>query len=90
MSDSIALAIKPIVPPAPPSAQWKGDDLWSVVDDRSNPCTSAVVHVVTLTGVLYTLQKFDSEAERLLSVILDRDSLKWFKPAKGQAHQEVC
>jgi len=33
---------------------------------------------------LYTVQKFDSDAERVLSIILDRDSLKWFKPAKGQ------
>jgi hypothetical protein len=33
---------------------------------------------------LYTVQKFDSEAERKLSVILDRETIKWFKPAKGQ------
>ncbi len=30
------------------------------------------------------MQKFDSEAERILSVILDREAKKWFKPAKGQ------
>jgi type III restriction enzyme len=30
------------------------------------------------------VQKFDSDAERKLAVILERDSLKWFKPAKGQ------
>jgi type III restriction enzyme len=33
---------------------------------------------------LYSEQKFDSEAERVLAVILDRDAEKWFKPAKGQ------
>lgn len=33
---------------------------------------------------LYPVQKFDSEAERRLALILDRDSLKWLKPAKGQ------
>ncbi len=33
---------------------------------------------------LYLLQKFDSDSERKLAVILDRDSLKWFRPAKGQ------
>jgi type III restriction enzyme len=33
---------------------------------------------------LYSVQKFDSEAERKLAVILDRDALKWCKPAKGQ------
>lgn len=33
---------------------------------------------------LYPLQKFDSDTERRFSVILERDALKWFKPAKGQ------
>lgn len=33
---------------------------------------------------LYPVQKFDSEAERVLAVILDRDAEKWFKPAKSQ------
>ena len=30
---------------------------------------------------LYTLQKFDSDTERRLAVILDRDALKWFRPS---------
>jgi type III restriction enzyme len=33
---------------------------------------------------LYPLQKFQSDTERKLAVILDRESQKWFKPAKGQ------
>ena len=33
---------------------------------------------------LYQLQKFDSDSERRFSVILERDAIKWFKPAKGQ------
>ncbi len=33
---------------------------------------------------LYPVQKFDSDTERKLAVILERDALKWFKPAKGQ------
>jgi len=33
---------------------------------------------------LYPVQKFDSEAERILAVILERESEKWFKPALGQ------
>ncbi|MEZ5323643.1 MAG: DEAD/DEAH box helicase family protein [Verrucomicrobiales bacterium] len=33
---------------------------------------------------LYPVQKFDSEAERILSVILEREAEKWFKPARGQ------
>ena len=33
---------------------------------------------------LYPTQKFQSDAERKLAVILERELLKWFKPAKGQ------
>jgi type III restriction enzyme len=33
---------------------------------------------------LYKEQKFHSEAERIMAVILERDAQKWFKPAKGQ------
>lgn len=36
------------------------------------------------TKCLYPLQKFDSDTERRFAVILERDALKWFKPAKGQ------
>jgi len=32
----------------------------------------------------YPVQKFHSESERILAVILDREAEKWFKPAKGQ------
>ena len=33
---------------------------------------------------LYQVQKFGSDAERKLAAILERDSIRWFKPAKGQ------
>lgn len=33
---------------------------------------------------LYPVQKFHSDSERKMAVILERDALKWFKPAKGQ------
>ncbi|MDN5925101.1 MAG: type III restriction endonuclease subunit R, partial [Xanthomonadales bacterium] len=33
---------------------------------------------------LYAVQKFDSDAERKLAVILEREALKWFRPARGQ------
>ncbi len=33
---------------------------------------------------LYPIQKFDSDTERRFSIILERDTIKWFKPAKGQ------
>ncbi len=33
---------------------------------------------------LYPLQKFDSDTERRFSIILERDAMRWFRPAKGQ------
>lgn len=33
---------------------------------------------------LYPVQKFESDPERTLAVILERDSQKWFRPARGQ------
>jgi len=33
---------------------------------------------------LYQVQKFGSDAERKLAAILERDAIRWFKPAKGQ------
>jgi len=36
------------------------------------------------TRCLYTEEKFQSDTERRLALILDRDSLKWFKPAREQ------
>ena len=33
---------------------------------------------------LYAVQKFQSDTERKLCVILEREAAKWFKPAKGQ------
>ena len=33
---------------------------------------------------LYPVQKFQSDSERKLAVILEREALKWFRPAKGQ------
>jgi type III restriction enzyme len=33
---------------------------------------------------LYPVEKFQSDTERMLAVILDREAEKWFKPTKGQ------
>jgi type III restriction enzyme len=33
---------------------------------------------------LYPVQKFESDAERKLAVILEREASKWFRPARGQ------
>jgi type III restriction enzyme len=36
------------------------------------------------TRCLYPVQKFGSDTERQMAVILERESLKWFRPARGQ------
>jgi type III restriction enzyme len=36
------------------------------------------------TKCLYSVQKFQSDSERKLAIILEREALKWFRPAKGQ------
>jgi type III restriction enzyme len=33
---------------------------------------------------LYPVQKFQSDTERKLAIVLDREAMKWFRPAKGQ------
>jgi len=50
-------------------------------DDKSN---MAKYLFAGFQRCLYPVQKFQSDAERKLAVILERDALKWFKPAKGQ------
>jgi len=35
---------------------------------------------------LYPVQKFHSDTERQISVILEREATKWFRPARGQFH----
>jgi len=50
-------------------------------DDRSN---MAKYLFGGFKKCLYPVQKFQSDSERKLAVILEREALKWFKPAKGQ------
>jgi len=50
-------------------------------DDKSN---MARYLFAGFQRCLYPVQKFDSDSERKLAVILDRDAVKWFKPARGQ------
>ncbi len=57
------------------------------LDFRASPADKSNMAKYLFGGFskcLYAVQKFDSDAERKLSVILDRESIKWFKPAKGQ------
>ena len=56
-------------------------------DYRSSPADKSNMSKYLFTGFskcLYPEQKFQSEAERILALILERDAIKWFKPAKGQ------
>jgi type III restriction enzyme len=57
------------------------------LDYRQAPAERSQLRKVLFGGFdrcLYSLQKFESNSERLLAVILEREALKWFRPAKGQ------
>ena len=57
------------------------------LDFRTSPADKSNMSKYLFGGFsrcLYPVQKFQSDAERKLAVILEREALKWFKPAKGQ------
>lgn len=57
------------------------------LDFRNSPADKSNMAKYLFSGFqrcLYPVQKFQSDAERRLAVILDREAEKWFKPAKGQ------
>lgn len=57
------------------------------LDFRTSPADKSNMSKYLFAGFkrcLYPVQKFQSDPERKLAVILERDVLKWFKPAKGQ------
>ena len=57
------------------------------LDYRQAPAERSQLRKVLFGGFdrcLYSVQKFESNSERLLAVILEREALKWFRPAKGQ------
>ena len=59
----------------------------SVMDFRQPPDDKSNMAKYLFGGFkkcLYAVQKFQSDPERKLAVILDRDGLKWFRPATGQ------
>jgi type III restriction enzyme len=63
------------------------ENLGERLDFRTSPPDKSNMARYVFTGFkrcLYDKQKFQSDAERKLAIILDRDSEKWFKPAKGQ------
>jgi len=58
-----------------------------VLDFRQPPADKSNMAKYLFGGFsrcLFPVQKFQSDPERKLAIILDREALKWFKPAKGQ------
>ena len=58
---------------------------------RQEPKDKTKIAQMVYTGFsrcLYRQQKFSSDTERRFAIILDRDSIRWFKPASGQFHIE--
>lgn len=69
-----------------PSAYTAPDDK-PPLDFRNSPTDKSNMAKYLFGGFkrcLYPVQKFHSDTERKLAVILERESLKWFRPAKGQ------
>jgi type III restriction enzyme len=57
------------------------------LDFRQSPADKSNMAKYLFSGFtrcLYSVQKFQSDSERKLAVILEREAIKWFKPAKGQ------
>ena len=58
-----------------------------VLDYRKPPANRSNMAKYLFGGFrkcLYPVQKFQSDTERKLSIILEREASRWFKPAKGQ------
>ncbi|MEI7880244.1 MAG: type III restriction endonuclease subunit R, partial [bacterium] len=58
-----------------------------VLDYRQPPADKSNMAKYLFGGFgrcLYPVQKFQSDTERKLSIILERETSRWFKPAKGQ------
>jgi type III restriction enzyme len=72
--------------PLKPSAYTAGASD-AVQDYRVEPRDKTKIGRLLFGGFarcLYRLQKFDSDTERRFAVILEREAVRWFKPAKGQ------
>ncbi len=59
----------------------------TVLDYRQPPPEKSKIGQYLFTGFersLYRLTKFQSNTERMLAIILEKHSKRWFRPAKGQ------
>ena len=58
-----------------------------ILDYRESPADKSNMARYLFGGFsrcLYSVQKFDSDTERKMAVILEQESLKWFRPVRGQ------
>lgn len=62
----------------------EGQDIHNYRDTVSEVSKIKQMMFGHFSNCLYPIQKFDSDTERRFSIILERDTSKWFKPAKGQ------
>jgi type III restriction enzyme len=62
----------------------QGQDVFSYRETVKNVSKIKQMLFGGFSKCLYPIQKFDSDTERRFSIILERDTIKWFKPAKGQ------
>ena len=59
----------------------------AILDYRTSPADKSNMAKYLFAGFshcLYPIEKFQSDSERKLAVILEREELKWFRPRKGQ------
>jgi type III restriction enzyme len=66
---------------------YTADAADTVNDYRIEPADKTRISRMLFGGFancLYRLQKFQSDTERRFAVILERDAIRWFKPAKDQ------
>ena len=59
----------------------------NVLDFRQSPADKSNMAKYLFSGFqrcLYPVQKFQSDSERKMAIILEREAARWFKPAKGQ------
>jgi type III restriction enzyme len=59
----------------------------AILDYRQSPKDKSNMKRYLFAGFtrcLYSEEKFDSDSERMLAVILEREAQRWFKPTRGQ------
>jgi len=59
----------------------------TIHDLRQAPAEKSKIAQYVYAGFqrcLYSVQKFQADNERIMAIILERDSIRWFRPARGQ------